>query len=165
VRIEILLPRDRNRYGDLSLISEPDKGVKLPEQRLLHFPCFGKADNQGAADHGNPTRDPLKPFGDTPLGDYVGTVVRFADGQIKDHDTLRKYGPYGYIVLTAVAGDALKAQDAGRFGLLIHGGDPGLNGILRPTFGCIRLANAHIAGLLGYCRAGEHLRVSMREAA
>lgn len=34
------------------------------------------------------------------------------------------------------------ASDVGRTGLLIHGGDSGPNGKLRPTNGCIRLSNS-----------------------
>jgi lipoprotein-anchoring transpeptidase ErfK/SrfK len=60
----------------------------------------------------------------------------------------RKYGPHGWITLNPVAGQALEAKRNGRFGLLIHGGAPGAGGALRPTFGCLRLTNGDMRGLM-----------------
>jgi hypothetical protein len=62
--IRVQLPRDRRNAGVLWV--EDDNGRKIAGD----YPALGKSDSQTAADKGNPNRDPLQPYGDTPLGDY-----------------------------------------------------------------------------------------------
>lgn len=133
--IDVVLYRDRTKLGSVSWGPTAEEACE----------CYGKADNVQASIHGNKSRDPLRPFGDTPTGVYRGHPVASA-GQ--DQGTLRKYGPHGYISLDPISGDALQAKNNGRFGLLIHGGDPSTKGQLRPTFGCIRLANDDMERLM-----------------
>lgn len=131
MRVLVTLTHDRTKLGTAAIFS--DTGSLLRSVR-----CLGKSDNQAAIFHNNPTRDPLKPFGDIPTGNYRGvvSVVHVPD---------RSYGPHPVIVLNPVSGDCVTAQDNGRWGLLAHGGDPTNEGGLRPTDGCIRFDNSSMA--------------------
>src|SRR5258708_36575878 len=122
--ILVELPVDRTKLGRISLTG-PAGTAWGPA------PCYAKSDDKQAATRGNPKRDPLQPFGDTPLGDYSCTAAHPA---VTPHIS-RSYGPNGYVVLKAVGGEAKIAEKNGRFGLLIHGGDLNAKGALRPTFG------------------------------
>lgn len=107
------------------------------------FACLGKSDKTAAADHENPTCDPLQPFGNIPTGTYTG--ARTVAGKPS-----RSYGPNKRFLLTATGGQALEACKAPdpRWGLMIHGGDPLPSGGLRPTHGCLRLADTDMAMLV-----------------
>ena len=94
-------------------------------------PCLCKADKAFAMAQGNPNRDPLLPEGDTPTGRYMATV-----GVVELPE--RSYGPYPVIHLRAMSGDALTAN---RAGLAVHSGPLNDAGQLRPTHGCIRVAD------------------------
>ncbi|AGY59294.1 glucosaminidase domain-containing protein [Gloeobacter kilaueensis] len=132
VKIHVYLPDDRRQVGRLQLVDDNDEIITGP------FPVLGKADNQAAAANGNPSRDPLRKNGDTPLGTYRVSEVRPTDNE---HYPNHSYGPYGFLPLIAVSGQALHAAQNGRAGLGIHAGDPGTGGKLRPTYGCLRLFN------------------------
>ena len=141
MRVEGRLPADRSRWGDLSVLG--DDGTVLFGPR----PYRGKADSQAATAHGNPTRDPLQPFGDHPSGTYLVTEVVAIDPG--DAGQYRKFGPYK-LRLDPVAGDALQAARNGRTDLLLHGGAPGTPGTaneLRASNGCGRTADETIAGI------------------
>lgn len=150
--IDVFLPQERSYYGILTLQVRGSWNWL----EVLRVYCYAMADKSGAVAHGNPQRDPAKPFGDTPTGWYNGTIARFAPGQIKDPETLRSKGPYGYVALTATPnqlpgralGKAWEAQLNGRYGILIHSGDLSPHGFLRPTYGCIRLGNEDLKTLL-----------------
>src|SRR5262249_4637698 len=129
VKLYSRLPKDRTAEGALWVVGEDDRIQIGPER------CRGKSDNQTAIAHGNPSRDPLRPFGDHPLGTYRVTSVRRSSG---DPERWRHYGP-AFLALEPVAGDALKAAQDGRTDLGIHGGLVLENGQLRPTFGCLRV--------------------------
>jgi hypothetical protein len=126
-------------------------------------PVLGKSDNAAAARRGNPSRDPTRPFGDTPAGEYACAIGR--PGAVTA-ELERKYGPHGWIALDPIAGQALQAKRNGRFGLLIHGGALNAKGRLRPTHGCIRMFNPDLAALLRavaqFSRKGE-LRCRVEE--
>lgn len=94
--------------------------------------CYGKSDDYMARVKGNPSRNPLIRFGDTPTGIYTPKVLA------KQADT-HKYGPHPPIELKPKSGDCLKAEhDGGRSGIWDHGGALNASGKLRPTYGCIR---------------------------
>jgi hypothetical protein len=107
------------------------------------FACLGLSDKTAAEAHGNPERDPLKPFGNIPTGKYdaLSTVAG---------SPARSYGPNRRFLLKATAGQALEACSAPdpRWGLMMHGGDPLPKGGLRPTHGCIRFSDADMAKLI-----------------
>lgn len=124
------LPPDRAQAGTLRVLDGHDV--------RLECPCLGKSDNAAAAKAGNPTRDPLRKMGDLPTGAYR---ARPGLSLARDAASTRSYGPHPVIALEPLAGDALRAKQNGRSGLLIHGGALGPNGKLRPTLGCLRLSN------------------------
>jgi hypothetical protein len=121
--IEVSLPIFRQRHGYM-ILKEDDAIIGGP------WKCLGKSDNLRAARANNPTRDPLRIKGDTPLGTYHTRGVSPANIiGIGDR----------WIALDPVSGDALTAKMNGRRGLGIHGGRG--NDRLVPTEGCVRLFN------------------------
>lgn len=106
------------------------------------FPCLGKSDNATAAKKGNPSRNPERQYGDTPTGTWS---VRIG---IKKKNT-RTYGVHCVLMMWPISGQALRAYAAPgkRSGIWIHGGAPNDAGNLRPTYGCIRLFDHHMATL------------------
>jgi len=139
-RIEIQLPTDRAQPGALLLRDSAGKAVFGPVS------AGGIADQGAANAHGNPQRSTILPFGDTPTGSYsIEKTVPTGDGTGR---SAHSYGTNGAVVLVPTGGDALLAAQAGRTGLLIHGGDASPAGGLRATHGCVRLSNANIKGLM-----------------
>ncbi len=134
MRIEARLPKDRNIPGVLRIVDE--RAVTA-----FSCPCLGKADNARARAEGNPTRDPLRRFGDTPLGLWRARIGR------KMADT-RTYGVHRVVTLQGLGGDALRACQNGRSGIWLHGGVLNMRRLLRPTFGCLRVADDHMAAIL-----------------
>jgi len=127
----VTLPKDRIGEGTITWDGASDS-----------YPCRGKADNQNAADHGNPTRDPKVAWGDHPDGVYdVPRVMTCTP------DLAHSFGPYK-LALYAVSGDGKTRQDsegANWDGLEAHGGDPQPDGVhLRATYGCLRVHNSTI---------------------
>lgn len=139
MNIEIVLNPDRTRPGTLKVFD--DDGVLV----LGPLPCLGRADNAEAAKHGNPTRSPLRPFGDTPTGKW--RVYQYI-APSSETASQRTYGPHGALDLWPTDGPAVTAYANGRRGILIHGGAPSASGGLRPTHGCVRVANSTILELL-----------------
>ena len=155
--ISIDCPPIRTMLGRLRLIELHERS-----DEVLFGPvdCNLKADNKAAAAKGNSDRNPALPFGDTPLGLYNCYPHRVT-GTTANGD-LRKLGPHGWISLDPQEGQALAAKQNGRHGLLIHGGEPSPSGGLRPTFGCVRLANSDMAALQDAIRAHEPATVQCR---
>ncbi len=132
------LRRDRATPGEFRLTDPAGSPV-------LVGTCLGKADNEKAAKVGNAARDPLKPYGDTPVGDYApARVTTFKP----PHPRLGLYG----IELIGEAGQALGAM-AERSGLWVHGGRG--DGRLVPTYGCLRLLDRDMAAVAR--RVGDDL--------
>jgi len=126
------LPHDRRYEGEFRLHNEAGNVV-------LAGGCLGKADNLRARDEGNPSRDPIQPYGDTPTGGYVPAKVLRYD---PPHHRMGTFA----IVLNGADGDALQARVLGkRTGLAIHGGRG--DGRLVPTFGCLRLRDRDMAAI------------------
>ncbi len=158
MRIVIQLPADRRQLGVLRLLDASGKA-------LLSAHCLGLADRAAATAHGNPSRDPLKPFGDTPLGEYK-CIVNFHPETVAA--TIHSFGPYGWIDLIPTAGPALQSAHNGRAGLRIHSGDPNpayaqWNG-LRPTYGCVRIPDADMLALMRGVKDGSGLTASIEQA-
>jgi hypothetical protein len=140
MRILVTLPSDRLLLGQWFL--EDDDGVTI----LGPFPCDGKSDNAAAALHGNPSRDPAKPFGDTPLGEYSATLGYIYDSpdDRRSYGLPDKSGMIPVIWLKPLLGYTqawARQTNEGltvNLGLAIHTGPPNGNNELRPTHGCCR---------------------------
>lgn len=130
--MKIMLPEDRAKPGILRLFEGPQQTLVFDAQ------CLGKADNLRAADKGNPARDPARPYGDTPTGEYGPTRwFPFAQPHPRMGD--------GWIPLSGISGQAEDAVRNGRTGLGIHAGRG--DGRLVPTYGCVRMRDADMARL------------------
>jgi hypothetical protein len=138
------LPKDRLGEGTLDFTHPgvPILGCSIVAPVVVRFRCRGKADNATAAAHGNPSRNPRRPFGDHPLGKYRVTLVRASVSE------LYSFGPWKFDVqpLNPDGSDECAAREraeAGDDGILIHGGTPGPAGSnsLRAAFGCLRIEN------------------------
>ena len=65
--LNVSLSHDRTKLGYATLVDE--NGLV----RIGPVPVLAKADNGAAKEHGNPERDPAKPYGDTPTGVWTAT--------------------------------------------------------------------------------------------
>lgn len=138
--ISINVPANRTQLGELSLLADDGTVIAGP------FAAYAKADGHTATANGNPTRNPLLPFGDTPNGTYI-VIGLEATGPGTTRDA-HSYGPNGAIRLEPTSGDALISAGLGRQFLLIHGGDLNPGGDLRPTNGCVRLSDDDMLALV-----------------
>lgn len=139
--IQVDLPKDRAKCGTLTLRDSKGKVAAGP------FTACGTADLISAKKHKNDSRSALLPYGHTPTGAYKVTDV-FAVGEGTRYSA-KSYGDFGAIRLSPQSGDAKLASEVGkRTGLLIHGGDLGAGGRLRPTNGCVRLSNTDMKTLI-----------------
>lgn len=150
MKIEVKLPTDRTKTGTLKLIDEKTGLILFGPVSVL-----GRAASNDAKAHGNPTRDPLKPYGDTPLGTYA--VVSVLSNGTGTSRPVAQYGQSGSIRLDPTGGDAAKAKTNGRTGLLIHAGRHALSSliepkVLKPTNGCIRMRDWDMQGLIDAIR-------------
>ncbi len=134
IRLIAKLPKDRTQLGTIS--------AYVDGEHRGQWPCYGKADNAMAAAKGNPSRNPLKQFGDTPTGTWK--MIMGA----KQSNT-NTYGVHPVIMLNPTGGQALNSYspDNRRSGIWIHGGSPNRAGGLRPTNGCIRVADEDMVAI------------------
>src|SRR5260370_40440130 len=124
MQIQVVLKQNRIQLGQLTVLDDDAAVLFGP------VPCLCKADNQEAAQHGNPARDSTRSFGDTPTGDYsIAELVTHPKGET----TLHTYGASPSVLLDPQSGDALTAKTNGREGLMIHGGGPSPTPGPRPT--------------------------------
>jgi hypothetical protein len=133
MRIVVELPRNRDCCGSLFVFQATGEILCGP------FAVGARANDQLASARGNPTRNPLHRFGDTPSGTWrvreilpSGPETNFPEGE---------FGPHGVVVLEATGGDAALADANGRFRILIQAGQPSADGRLRATAGALRLSN------------------------
>lgn len=144
--IRVRLPADRTRTGTLTLVN-PRTGLVL----YGPVPVLGRAAGNAASANGNPSRNSLQPYGDTPTGTYdLARIVGNGNGTSRP---VAVYGQSGSIVLEPTGGDALTAKRNGRVGLLIHAGRHAFSSVvdaraLKPTNGCIRMLDFDMASLI-----------------
>lgn len=156
LKIRVELSSDRNQTGTLKLLNASGGSLTGP------LSVYGRSDSTMASNHGNPSRDPTKLYGDTPTGTYT-IPLAVATGNSTSYNN-HSYGPNGALVLKPESGQAATAATNGRKGLLIHGGDPGAGGKLRATHGCLRLSNADMAKLMAaILAAGDNVQFSRCE--
>lgn len=134
MKLIAILPKDRYQPGTLQVWD----GTSI----LMECVCLGKSDNKMAASKGNPTRNPLEQFGDTPTGVYKVVIGG------KKTDT-HAYGPLAILALIPISGMALKSYQGSyrRSDLALHSGARNSAGGLRPTYGCLRIFDEDMARL------------------
>lgn len=120
------LPVDRETEGRFSVLDEDGHCILGPVR------CRGEADDAEEARHGTPDDDAIGVFGDHPFDGSRVTAIE------QNKQPARSYGPF-FFRLFPLTGQAKAGWDAGRRGLGIHGGELGPGGMLRPTYGCLRL--------------------------
>lgn len=146
--LTVTFPTDRAQQGTLRAF--------VGNTQVGEWPCLGKADNAKAKASGNPTRNPLKQFGDTPTGTWK-VRVGIVQTDIATYGTLAPY------TLWPTGGQALESHspENRRTGIWIHGGALNKAGGLRPTYGCIRVHDATMAALQDLTR--KHGPIDMLE--
>jgi hypothetical protein len=139
-RLIVELLHDRGRCGGISLINAAGRKICGP------FPVAARSSDNLAVANGNPQRDPLLRFGDTPAGRYmIRRIVKSGKGT---KFPASRFGPHGLIVMEPGSGDAACADANGRFHFLIIGGDLSPGRKLRSTAGSLRLRNDHMRSLI-----------------
>ena len=128
MRLLAELPPDRETEGRFYIFDDAGSVILGPRR------CRGEADNAGAAAHSNALEDPTKSFGDHPFG------VSRVNALVQDPRPVESYGPF-FVTLIPLEGEALEGWREGRRGIGIHGGKLGPDGLLRATYGCLRLDN------------------------
>lgn len=145
--IKVILPHDRRKVGEVRLYSDEGELVIGP------IPVLGRADQNTATSHGNPSRNPLEQFGDTPTGSYnIANIFNSAEGSrlgdTRSASGRLSYGREGVFLLDPHSGPARVAEaSGGRKHLMLHSGDLSSAGELRPTAGCLRVAPGMITAL------------------
>lgn len=169
--ILIVLPQDRTQLGQLSV--QDDEGVAC----FGPIPCLGKSDNAAAIAHDNPTRDPRKPFGDTPTGVYIGVPgkVGASPQNIHSYGDPDQSGQIPVLWLNPKAGDGsseaeqrqkYENESAGHpvdMGLAVHSGQLAPSGEMRVTHGCVRIEPSDRAALLAQIAGLPSLAVTIEE--
>jgi hypothetical protein len=112
-QIIIQLPQNRSIEGDIHLENPDGQIIAGPFRALGLSPAFL------ALIKGNRDRNPLRPYGNMPLGDYE--IVAIYPTGSGTHFEEKQYGTRGIIVLAPVAGDGAIAQRNGREKFLIVG--------------------------------------------
>lgn len=134
--LRVELPSNRDYTGILSAFAQDGNLIAGP------FPVAGRAGDELAAEHGNPSRTTTLPYGDTPLGGYrIIAVSPTGPGTRYRRDL---FGAHGAVVLQPRDGEAALAEANGRFEIIIHGGPSLPDGRLRATSGNLRIANEHL---------------------
>ena len=147
-KLIVTLPPNRDVEGTVHL-EEEGRMLAGP------FPVSGRADTTAAERHGNPTRNPLMPFGDTPLGLY--RVLGLLPSGFGTALPKKLFGPHSVLVLQPVGGDAALADANGRFHTLIQGGKESWGKRLLPTNGSLRLRDKDQKKLLQAIRKNGNL--------
>jgi hypothetical protein len=133
VRIVVELPQNRDLCGSLLVFGTAAETLCGP------FAVAARANDRLAGARGNPARNPLHRFGDTPTGTW--RVREILPSGPETNFPPAEFGPHGVVVLEATGGDAALADANGRFRILIQAGDPSPDGRLRATAGALRLSN------------------------
>lgn len=154
-RLVIEFSSNRDRCGRLTLFDGNGSKVCGP------FPVAGRASGHLAAANGNPSRDPLFRYGDTPSGGYA--VRRLEKSGQGTPFPPAQFGPHGVVVLEGILGEAACAEANGRFHILICGGRLSAKGLLRSTAGGLRLNNEDHRVLVAALRKRQNVHCDIVE--
>src|SRR5215469_1928273 len=98
MRIVVELPCNRDCCGSLLVLGPAGEVLCGP------FVVGARANDQLARDRGNPSRNPLHRFGDTPTGTWRVREI-LSSGRDTPFSEV-EFGPHGVVVLEATGGDA-----------------------------------------------------------
>ncbi len=112
--ISIQFKKDRGKLGILTCASI----------QAFSVPCLGIADRGAAAQHGNAASDPMKPWGNTPLGAW-SSMLRSLEWSEQNEHSYGAPDPVTNLIYVLALQPHFPLE---RDGILIHGGD------LNPTF-------------------------------
>jgi hypothetical protein len=126
--VVISFPADRSKPGTLVLRDSAGK---------LIFSC--RAFGRSAGHASNPSRDPMKFRGNTPLGKYATTFISHLAKPVTGIGSLW----VGLDPDNFYDTQARRAEKAGRTGLGIHGGRG--DAVLKATHGCVRVLDRDMA--------------------
>ncbi|WP_151737702.1 L,D-transpeptidase ['Paenibacillus yunnanensis' Narsing Rao et al. 2020] len=136
--IIVNLPANRDNKGSLKMYDGSGALVFGPVEAL------GRGTNM--ASNGYDHTNWIEENSDTPTGVYAASVI--------DPGTpTSSYGSYQRVAMDPTSGNALLAENNGRFGIMIHGGDASKETNaswypLRPTYGCVRISNSNQNALI-----------------
>jgi hypothetical protein len=143
-KIIVRLPSDRDYAGILEIQGPGGKTIAGP------FDVCARADSEIARRNHNPSRNPLLPFGDVPLGNY--RVAQIFDSGPRTSYPAEEFGSAGIVLLQPQSGEAVLADANGRFGFFIQAGRLSRKGALRPNDGSLRLSDRDLRKLLAVVR-------------
>ena len=106
-----------------------------------------------ASASGNPTCDPLRIGGHPPVGNY-----QLLDKRPAKKEQAAEYG-MSILLFEPRSGQAGHAEAYGRLGLLVYGGPPGRDKLLRRTQGGLRLSNEILSAVVK--KLGNGLNMSL----
>ncbi|MBI3917247.1 MAG: hypothetical protein HY322_09595 [Betaproteobacteria bacterium] len=108
-----------------------------------------------AAQHANPSCDPLRPWGHPPLGSY-----RLLHHEPAQPDQSKEYGSH-LLLFEPESGPALEAESFGRLALLVYGGAADHNRKMRRTQGGLRLGARMLDAVVKRLHPGEELTLEL----
>ena len=137
IKISATLPGERREPGQLFL--------EIDGERHGPIACLGKADQERADKAGNPARDPILPYGDTPTGVYRAAKLVH---HVPPHARVGEW----FLPLVGRSGEAFDAM-AARTAVGIHAGRG--NDRLVPTYGCLRVSDDDMAEMAAIINGRE----------
>jgi hypothetical protein len=140
-QIIIQLPQDRSKAGKIHLENPDGQIIAGP------FQALGLSPSLLALFKGNRDRNPLRPYGNMPLGDYE-IVAIYPTGSETPFEE-KHYGTRGIIVLAPVAGDGAIAQRNKREKFFIVGNPASDEENLKATSEGVRISDRAMAALVG----------------
>jgi hypothetical protein len=146
-KLVIVVPQSR-AYCGRTVFLNADGTQRLGPLRILATASLRVARAQG-----NPTCDPLHPFGHPPAGGYV-VASSLPPGYMHPRRP-RRFGNVGALLLAARAGEALASLANGRSVFALHGGPLDTANRLRPTRGGIRLSDADMSAVVRAMNAAQ----------
>jgi hypothetical protein len=154
LRLCVEVPHNRDGYGTLLLRDGAGAILFGP------VPIAARSSDALAAAKGNPARNPLFCYGDTPLGEY--RLVRLIDKRQRSVLQANDFGSAA-LVLSAVSGAAAIAEANGRFEIVLCGGRETREGRIRSTAGAMRLRDRDAAALAKLLSGAEIVTCSVAQ--
>lgn len=145
----IVVPRGRAYCGRATLVGADGNIGAGP------FRTLATASARIARKNGNPTCDPLRPFGHPPVGSFI--VAGSLPPTYRHPRRPGRFGAVGALLLKATGGDALASLSLGRTLFVLHGGPLDAAKRLRLTRGGVRMSDPDLLSLLRALNLAHHV--------